>query len=256
MTSPFTDFAILPSYAKGFTYTWRISGEFNDFGPWEFTVQEGPAPNGPWKTISPVLKDVFSWREDSRDPVNKSNVLYFRVTLKTPNGTYASPVVQPYGRLKRRDFLVSREVMRQFYLHSKGMAGVECQVYLVSTFGPKCPKCIDPITGMIRDSHCKHCYGTGRAPAYHGPYPMWFNFSEDNQHITDTEKHGTVEKKSFQAQALGNPVLKHGAVVIVPPSDKRYFVSAAAMTTEMRRIPLIQTLALEEAPQTDKIYSL
>ena len=256
MTNPFTDFHISPSYSSGFTFTWRIAGDFNDPGPWDFAVQEGQAPKGPWKETSPEVRNGFSWKEDSRDPVNKSNVLYFRVKLKTPSGTYFSPVVQPYGTLKRRDFLVAREVMRQFHLHSKGMAGVECKVFILSTFGPKCRNCLDPITGMIRDSHCKHCYGTGRDPAYHGPYPMWFNFSEDNQHVTGTEKTGTVEKKSFQAQALGNPVLKQGDVVIVPESDKRYYIASAAMTTEMRRIPIIQTLALEEAPQTDKIYSL
>lgn len=256
MTQPFTDFKIAPSYSRGFSFSWELSGDFNDPGPWTFEVAEGPSPDGPWFVISPDIVGVYAWQEKNRKPVNKANVLYFKVDLQTPSGRYSSPVVQPYGFLKRRDFLVAREVMRQAVLHLKGMAGVQCKAYLLSTFGPRCKKCLDPITGAIRDSHCKHCFGTGRDPAYHGPYDMWMGFSEDAQHQTTTEKNGTVEKKAFQVTAIGNPVLKYGDVVVVPGPDKRYYVRAAAMTTEMRRIPVIQTLMVEEAPQTDKVYDL
>ena len=109
---------------------------------------------------------------------------------------------------------------------------------------------------MIRDSHCKFCFGTGRDPAYNGPYEMWMNFSEDAQHQQSVEKTGTVEKRSFQATAIGSPVLKHGDVIVDTTTDKRYNVDAAAMTSEIRRVPIMQTLMLEEAPQTDKVYDI
>lgn len=256
MNRPFSEMTIAPSYSRGFSFYWGITGDFNDAGPWEFTVQEGESPDGPWKTISPVLVNTYCWKEDARKPVNKSSVLYFRVVLRTSRGTYTSCAVQPYGTLPRRDFLLAREIMRQAVLHSMGMAGTECMVYLSSTFGPKCTHCIDPITGMVRDSHCKHCLGTGRDPAYHGPYKMWVDFSEDSQHQSAVEKTGTVEKKSFQCRVVGNPVLKHGDVIVVPASDKRYYIDTVAMTSEIRRIPILQTLLVEEAPQTDKIYDL
>ena len=252
----FSDFRILPSYARGFTCLWSVAGDFRDPGPWTFSVHEGPAPDGPWKKLSPDLQNAYLWAEVSRKPVGKANVLYFKITLRTSKGTYDSPVIQPYGTLCRQDFLVAREIMRQAVLHSKGMAGTECDVFIRSTFGPKCRHCRDPITGMVRNSQCDHCLGTGRDPAYHGPYRMFLNFSEDAQHHTDTEKIGTVEKKTFTASCIGNPALKQGDAVIVPTSDKRYFVAAVAVTAEMRRIPVIQTLSLEEAPLTDKIYSL
>lgn len=206
--------------------------------------------------ISPAVEDAYVWKELKRNPVGKSDVLYFRLSLKTPNGTYVSPVIKPYGTLPRRDFLIAREIMRQSILHSKGMGGVECLVYITSTFGPKCTKCLDPITGMIRDSHCSTCYGTGRAPAYHGPYTSWVEFSPDVEHITETSQTGTTEKKSFQARMIGNPGLKQGDIVIVPSSDKRYYISKVSKTTEIRRVPILQDLILEEAPLTDKIYDL
>lgn len=256
MTQPFQDIKILPNYSKGFYFTWVIRGDFNDPGPWEFKVQLSGAPDGPWKTISPVLVNTFAWREEKKTSINKSNVLYYRILLQTPDGKYTSPVLQPYGVLNRRDFLVAREVMRQAVLHSKGMAGIEGEAYIKSTFGPKCQKCLDPITGMVRDSHCKSCFGTGRTPAYNGPYAIWLDFSPDEQHQTVTEKIGTIEKKSFQVRAIGNPVLKQDDILVVPNSDKRYYINVASMTTEMRRVPIIQTLIVSEAPQTDKIYDL
>lgn len=256
MSNPFIGFIILPSYSRGFYYSWEIAGDFNDEGPWEFTIQEGLAPKGPWKTISPKIENAFAWKEENREPVNKANVLYFRVVMRTAEGKYESPAIQPYGTLNRRDFLVAREVMRQSVIHSKGMAGVECDVYLVSTFGPKCQACLDPITGAVRDSHCKHCFGTGRDPAYNGPYRAWANFSDDNQHKTNNEQHGTVEQKAFQVTLVGNPVVKQGDVLIVPATDKRYYVNQAAVSTAMRMVPILQTLVVSEAPQTDKIYDL
>lgn len=257
-STPFIDFKVVPNYSKGFSYLWEIAGDFNDSGPWKFNIFKGQSPDGPWFAISPELVNAYCWHETEGGlhKVNKANVLYFKVRMKTPEGEYNSPPVQPYGTLSRRDFLLVREIMRQAVLHSKGMAGVFGKVYMLSTFGPRCKKCLDPITGAIRDSHCKHCFGTGRDPAYNGPYTMWLDFTEDSNHQTNIDKNGTVEKKTFQVRAIGNPVLKYGDVLVVPNSDKRYYVRMAQMTSEMRRIPIIQTLTVEEAPQTDKIYDL
>lgn len=256
MTQPFTDFKITPSYSRGFAYSWELTGDFNDIGPWRFTVYEGKSPDGPWTALSKDIVNAFCWKEPGGRPINKANVLYFKMALETPSGRYDSPAIQPYGRLGRRDFLVAKEIMRQAVLHSKGMAGVECDVYLLSTFGPRCRKCLDPITGAIRDSHCRNCFGTGRDPAFNGPYRMWVSFSEDASHQMSIEKTGTVEKKAFQATAIGSPTLKYGDVLVVPGSDRRYYVRAAAMSTEIRRIPVLQTLTVEEVPHTDKIYDL
>lgn len=256
MTSPISSFTISPSYSDGFLFSWEVAGDFNDPAPWTFEILEGQSPDGPWTPISPKVSGAYSWKEPSRTPAGKANVLYFRVAMSTSRGRYESPSIQPYGTLSCKEFLIAREVMRQSVIHSRGMAGTMCKVYILSTFGPKCAKCLDPITGMVRNSHCDACFGTGRAPAYHGPYEMWLDFSEDSQHRPDSDKNGTTEKKSFQAKAVGNPVLKHGDIVVVPSSDKRYYVDTAAMTSEIRRIPVVQTLMLEEAALTDKIYQV
>lgn len=255
--SPFYSFRIAPSYAGGFYYLWEILGDFNDPAPWEFVVQRGSMNNGPWEDISPKLVNVIAWKDEGgKNLGGKSNTLYFRVVLKTPKGVYASHVMQPYGDIGRREFLLAREIIRREALRARVLAGVECDVYIRSTFGPKCTHCLDPVTGEIRDSHCKYCFGTGRYPAYFGPHRMMLSFSPDVAHHKASSNAGTQETRMFEALAIGNPVLKHGDVIVDTRQDKRYIIGTARMTAEVRRIPCLQNLAFEEAPVSDVVYRI
>lgn len=257
MAHPFSSVDVVPSYSRGFRYSWEIAGDFNDPGPWAFVVQEGMSDKGPWKNLSPEIVNFPAWEDGGGiHKVGKSNVLYFRIRLKTPRGTYFSPVLQPYGTLGRRDFLLAREIMRREALRAKVMSGVKCRVYVRSTFGPRCSKCLDPDTGQIRDSHCRYCFGTGRNPAFMGPYSMWMSFSTDAAHTEDDDNTGTHEAKSFEALAIGNPVLKRGDLVIDSATDKRYLIEKCDMAAEVRRVPCLQRITISEAPIGDVIYKV
>jgi hypothetical protein len=257
LVRPFCALRIAPSYVGGFSYSWEMSGGFNDPGPWEFVIQKGPTDNGPWEDISPKLVNVIAWKDEGGKHLGgKSNTLYFRVKLTTPRGVYYSPVMQPYGDLNRRDFLLAREIIRREALRARVLAGVECDVYIRSTFGPKCPHCLDPVTGEVRDSHCRYCFGTGRYPAYFGPHRMMLSFSTDAAHHKTSSNAGTQETRIFEALAIGNPVLKHGDVIIDVRQDKRYLIGTASVTSEVRRIACLQNLSFEEAPVSDVIYRI
>lgn len=255
--SPFRSFRIAPSYAGGFSYSWELSGGFNDPAPWVFTVQRGPTNEGPWEDISPKLVNAVAWRDEGgKNLGGKANTLYFRAVLRTKRGTYVSPVMQPYGDLGRREFLLAREIIRREALRARILSGVECDVYIRSTFGPKCTHCIDPVTGEVRDAHCRYCFGTGRYPAYYGPHRMMLSFSTDAAHRKGNSNDGTHETRMFEALAIGNPVLKHGDVIVDTRQDKRYVIGTASVTAEVRRIPCLQNLAFEEAPVSDSVYRI
>lgn len=255
--SPFYAFRISPGYAGGFLYSWEISGGFNDPAPWVFTVQRGSDSNGPWENISPELVNVIAWRDKGgKNLIGKSNTLYFRVRLRTSKATYFSSVIQPYGDLPRREFLLAREIIRRECLRARVLAGVECDVYIRSTFGPKCTHCIDPVTGNIRNSNCKWCFGTGRYPAYFGPHRMLLSFSTDAAHHKDNSNDGTHETRTFEALAIGNPVLKHGDVIIDVNQDKRYVIGSTSVISEVRRIPCLQRIGFDEAPLSDCVYRI
>jgi hypothetical protein len=247
---------IFPDYSGGFLFTWATSGDFNVAPPWVFHVEEAPSVTGPWTDISGPVVDRFMFKESRHRLINKSSVLYYRVRMTAGDNTYFSNVVQPYGDLDRKDFLIGREIMRKEVLHMRGMAGVACSLYSISTFGPWCMKCRDPLTGEIRNSKCKYCLGTGRVNPYNGPYDTWMTFSEDSKHLGQDDGFGTFEHRMFDVRIASNIVVKKNDIIVDRGSDKRYYVNQASVVAEIRRIPLVQSLSVSEAPVSDRIYSL
>lgn len=165
--------------------------------------------------------------------------------------------MMPYGDLGRREFLICRDIMRREVLHARTLGGVKGAVYLVGTFGPKCEACVDPITGHVRDSACPECLGTGRLPPYHGPYETWWTVSPAN-HVTQLNQDGsgTIEPKAFQIRMIGVVQVKKNDIVVDVATDKRYYVDTVSVVTEIRRIPIVQSLAVHEAALSDPVYSI
>lgn len=254
---PFSAFRISPNYLGGFLYSWEIAGGFNDPAPWVFSIQLAPSADGPWETISPDLVNVLAWHgPKGKFLYGKSDILYFRGCLKTGKGTYFSAAIKPYGDLDRREYLLAREIIRRESLRARVLAGVECDLYIRSIFGPRCKFCIDPVTGDVRDSHCRKCFGTGRYPAYFGPHRIMLSFSPDTAHRKTNSNDGTVEMRTFEAMAVGNPVMKKGDVIIDVARDKRYVIGVASVVSEVRRIACLQRIGFEEAPLSDPIYRI
>lgn len=255
--SPISKFRVSPNYVGGFLYSWDVAGDFDDPAPWTFCVQRGPSEGGPWETVSPDLVNVIAWHDQGgKNLFGKSDTLYFRIVLRTDRGTYFSHPVKPYGDLPRREFLLAREIIRREALRARVLAGAECDVYIKSTFGPRCRFCIDPVTGDVRDSNCRKCFGTGRYPAYFGPHRMMFSFSPDLAHKKDNSNDGTHETRTFEALAIGNPVLKKGDVIIDVARDKRYVIGVSSVVAEVRRVACLQKVGVDEAPLSDPVYRI
>lgn len=256
MDNAITKLDIFPDYSGGFLFMWELAGDFNVEQPWVFHVEQSKSPSDSWIDISgPVINQYF-YKETGRSLINKSSVLYFRVVLDAGGKRYFSSVLQPYGDIVKKDYLIAREIMRKEVLHMRGLAGVAGSVYSLATFGPACRFCRDPITGEIRDSDCKKCFGTGRLHPYSGPYDCWMSFSEDSKHQHQDDGVGTFEHKMFNVRLVANPVVKKNDVLIDRGSDKRYYVNQAQVVAEIRRIPVVQNLVVMEAPVSDKIYEL
>lgn len=255
--TPITAVHILPNYRGGFQYVWEIDGAFDEPTPWTFVVQRAETANGPWTDVSPALTNVLAWRDaGDKHLYGKTSLLWFRVRLQTKRKTYFAHPVQPYGDLPRREYLLAREIMRREALRARVLAGVTCDLYIRSVLGPKCTFCTDPVTGDVRDDQCPHCFGTGRVPAYFGPHEMMLSFSPDVAHHKDNATDSTHEKKTFEALAIGNPILKKGDVIVDRARDKRYVIGIASVVAEVRRIACLQKVGCEEAPLSDPVYRI
>ena len=257
MGTVFEKVEIFPGYAAGFTFRWVVNPLFVDPLPWRFEVQLAPAPADGWHTVSPMIVNQMLWMDTQKRLINKDEVLYFRIKLTTGRGEYYSDVRTPYGDLPKREFLLAKEIMRKEILQAKKLSGIIGSVWIRSTFGPKCSHCRDPVTGDVLDSACKFCYGTGREPGYHGPYYTWMTFSpasKDQQMAEDGS--GTRQPYSYQVRMVVCPYVKDSDVLVDSCKDKRYYVDVVKSEAEIRRVALVQSLIVHEAPVSEPIYEL
>lgn len=252
-----TRFSAMPDYGRGFAFSWEVRPDFEEPGPWEFLVQAAQSPSGEWRDVSPVIGNAFAWRSDAPVRLGKGYVLYFRLLMRSPSGIHESHPCTPYGDLSRREYLMGRDVMRIAVLQSRTLAGVEVDLWSSSTWGPRCD-CRDPVTGRVRDTHCRKCLGTGYSPGYHGPFRVWADFSPNVSHSVEAGQDGSgvVSLKQFEVRMVASVPMKKGDAIRDVRSGKVYYVDKAVYDTEIRRVPLLQVCTVMEAPMTDAVYAL
>ena len=257
MTTPIKRLNVSPSYVLGFTFEWEMVGDFAEPLPWIFTLQESQAIDGPWTSCTPGMVNVFRYTDHKRRVVSKNFVLYFRLMLQTGKGTHWSAPVAPYGDSGVREWLLIRDIMRREVLQARTLSGILGQLWIRQVSGMKCPTCRDPITGSITNSDCPACYGVGYTPGYHGPYDAWLTFTPKQLDTTMAgDGTGTRQPVTHEVRMVVAPYAKDGDILIDPRQDKRYYVDNVQVQTEIRRIPIVQTLVAHEAPVTEPIYKL
>ena len=254
---PIAALEILPYHGQGFIFRWQLNDDFSAPPPFTFRVQMAPTPEGPWADLSGPVTDSYYW-SDTRRPAGKTASRNYRVTLEDGNGTrYVSEPKLACGDLALTEFLMAREILRKEELNARRFAGVRGQLWISAEYGFRCPKCLDPITGQVRNSHCPKCHGTGFWPSHYGPFDMWMQFSAKQQHgASHDEAGGTKDDKPFSVRVVGTPRIKKNDVIRDPATGKMYYVWSVTNAAEIRRIPIVQQLYVSEAADTDQCYDL
>lgn len=254
---PIEHISIAPSFKSGFSFSWVVSPELADAGPWVFYVQQAQTQEGPWIDMSPALTNAYLWQQDGPVLLPKDPILFYRIKLITALRTYYSHVRTPYADLNRADFLQAREIMRNEVVQARHKAGILGNVFIKPVTGPKCTDCLDPVTGDVINPDCETCNGTGVASGYHGPYQAWMTFSPHRRNKGMQQDHlGVHEDYEYTVRIVGCPIVKKDDVLVDPNSDKRYYVNAVHNIMELRRVPLIQQIEAREAPTSEQIYNL
>ncbi len=253
---PIAALEVLPYHGHGFVFRWQLNDSFSAPSPFAFVVQAAPSPVGPWESLSGSLTDTYYWA-DERKPVGKTASRNYRVVMVDANGrTYASEPVMPCSELDLREFLIAREILRKEELNARRFSGVQGQAWISAEYGTRCPACIDPITGQVRNSHCPKCHGTGFYPSHYGPFDMWLQFSQVQHGAGHDGVGGTKDDKPFSVRAIGTPRLKKNDVLRDKATGKMYYIQSVANVAEIRRVPIVQRLEVGEAATTDQCYDL
>ncbi len=257
MSEPFDKVQVLPSYLKGFTFLWTISPGFSDQFPWKFRVELGHTNAGPWEDISGELENTYAWVEPERRRIQatKDPHLFFRITLSTVSDSYVSQVKTPYGDLNRREYLIVQDIMRQVQLEQSHIAGVPVKLWSKAGWGAPCQECRDPISGAVTDADCEECFGTGRRPAYHGPYEVCATFTPQRRDKRQ-KKDGPAQIYTRGVRMVGFPTMKDDDIIVDSADDKRYIIDGVEHQTEIRKIPVVQSATAHLLPTSDAAYRL
>ena len=251
-----TQLTITPDYADGFSFAWEVDRAYSGTAVPVFTVQRGETHDGPWEDISPELSGVYAWSSTGKFVAPKDPVLYFRVRMVAGARTYSSSVIQPYGVLNKREFLLIRNIRRQELLQMRQMTGVQGCFYSKAIFGPVCTQCTDLVGGGSFSTSCSDCFGTGYTPGYHGPYCCWFVPSPAQRQKGMPGGPNVREDYSFQFRMLGTPPLKKDDIIVDAVQAKLYYVDAIVNVAEIRRVPIVQNVTVHEIPTSSPLYRL
>lgn len=241
---------MVPNYYNGFTFRWTVDPAFHAPHPWQFVVQE-TKDDATWEDISAPIEDAYVYQEHRRRLYPRVNTVKFRI-LSVADGTeYVSFARSPYAVLNRREFLLSREIMRKELLLLKRSSGVPIVLYKNSFFSDFPAEGKDPITDSITDPDYEIPSG------YYGPYDLYGKFEPQVRTINqDDSGKGFEEQHMFKVRTIGFPYISAHDIVFDDVEDRAFHVEEAKDVAEYRRMPIVQELTVKEMVKSDPVYRL
>jgi len=250
---------IFPSYHDGFTFCWEPDPVEN-LSIASYKVQESPTGIDAFTDISGELVGLYCFTEEPRQTRkrNKRHDMYFRVQATLGSGAVVhSNVRTAHGDLPKREFLITRNIMRQEVLAMRTLSGVQIDIFRKMVEGTPCTVCVDPVSQRVMDPDCKVCGGTRFITGFHGPYRTYGKFSLtdiDTKHPQDNA--GVDDDRVYQVRMIGQPTVHRKDVIVDVCNDRRYKVQDNKHAMEFRRQPVIQMLTVTEIPFGCVEYSL
>jgi hypothetical protein len=239
--------------------TWTVRPRFLDPQPWRFQLQvsrDGSA----WSDVGIEFENTFFALDDQQRLYGKDMRIVYRVKMTTDSDTYYSEPAQPFGWLRKRQWLVAREIIRRHTLQVKqrGLRALDGYLLKRKIEGTLC-SCRDHHTGGIKNSDCSLCHGTGFLDGYWQAIentmldlsPELHGTQQDNQMAR-----GTVTDMLAQGRFVGIPVINRRDIWIDKESDRRYYIWDVDNQAEINQVPIIVNANLKLAEASDAIYGV
>lgn len=237
---------------------WQFEYNFNEPGPFTFQLQRSHAgtPNASdWVDVGPSASDTVYLEDPDQHDFGKRLLTYYRVIILTGRGRYASAPVSSHGILTERDWINARDILRREQLRGR-FVWRDGYILKRLRYGVRCTRCLDQSTGVILDSSCPECYGTGFKSGYNQPFK--FCLELDPEAIVETrngtEPPSAARETAVRTRGQGLPALSLNDVWVDAHSDQRWYVQSSENGAEIRGVPLISKLTITLAPFTDVIY--
>lgn len=267
---PFKRLRIVNSFICGITIRWELKPNFDDDGPYLFTVQMGRnVADDAWETVNdePVTGVGAIVSDETRRLWGKHPNIYYRIRLETATAVYYSAPQQAIGDMERRDWLLARKIARNEYLLHKKYGGKGGLLFKRRLFGAPCPGevdettgktvlCRDPATGATSRTNCLRCFGTGVLCGYYEPVECHLVITQKGSDRKREDTRGNTDDIIITGRGLAWPTIEFEDIWVQLDSDARWSVRSTRFPAEMRGVPLFQTAELRQLPLTDPAYRL
>lgn len=243
-TQPFKTFVVQPAY--GFyraAVNWELSPTVTG-NVYFYRSESGLA--GSWTLLNPNAPATGSSGQflDNAMPGDNMNFIHYRGLVDDggpPEGWLKGPDVTALDSLSRREYMLTREIMRREYQAMSGPYGngLRALHYVPKTTGAAAPH-TDPETGQVLGPDCPDAalkgYGTLWAGGFHPPVQTWVRLvTMTPQGRPDREDAtGAYSKSDVHLRLLAYPKPDKGHVIVLPASDRRYVIGASVLPFFLR----------------------
>jgi hypothetical protein len=216
---------------------------------------------GEWTRLNPgePLRNICLYLDEDAYRCGMENDVWYRVVAVDSNDVeYPSAPAHTYGEMTKRDWLLSRDILRKEYLRMKKYAGTFGYLLKLRTHGEKCRECFDwDIEEPIAASTCTVCYGTGFVKGYYNAIGFYMDLSGVKVGGDINDPFGYEETRIRNARAVAYPWLGAYDIWVHGSANKRYVIRHAVTGAEMRSIPLVYfPIQLRLLPASDIAYQV
>ena len=199
-----------------------------------FEVQRSETQAGPFEPVSPVLTNLFTYRDTYEGYTSsKFRIIFYRVKAfklddpskfeysptdyvhENPFDDTDTPYVDPVVDVIRRNDLLLQ--------HDRYRIGKPCIIYQKRSTGLRC-SCFDPITQRVTQSKCAICLGTGRVEGYYaGIDDIYVAFtSMPKQRMI--QQFGDTEPGDTSCWMSNFPIVKPEDIIVNKLTNEHYLV--------------------------------
>jgi hypothetical protein len=236
---------------------WLLQPRFIEQGPYQFQLQASRIGGRDWENVGTSQTGIYYALDDTRRLYGQDRRLLYRVEMTTGVATHFSGEAEVIGKLTMRQWLQAREIVRKLALASRGMESFDGWLFRRRVDGQRCTKCLDTLTGGIRNSDCATCKGSGFIDGFFLTSPVtMYDLSPDFRETHNRGNTGTTTPAVVPARFVGLPLIHNRDVWIDKYGDRRYHIHQVRHLSEMNQVPLAVEAELRPAEFTDVIYQI
>ena len=243
--------AVVVNPAAAKTITWTLRALRGLQGPLAFYVDKARS-GGEWTNIAGPIADACLYIDPVKWNWNTDRNTFYRVRfLLGATWRYSTPV-QALGEWTRADYLKAKEVCRLEYLNMR-KAGEQGRLLKRKEWGEACT-CRDFDTGEVVSGRCPLCLGTGIKGGYYAPIALPI-LGEPTGRARIVGDKGLAQDEPRIARIVAYPLVATGDIWIGEGTGERWEIQQLRTVAEIRRIPVVQQMAMRLLPQSDVLHT-